>query len=198
MEAWGWLPPPLVHEGKKVQPEWLFRFLLDPTPIRPAAVLRMPRFNLSRSEAGKLADYFAAVAGAEYPYTQNGKGVGSLCEARGTDRRLVGPFRQKTPDPFPLRCVWCSIAGFTVPNVTRSATVHPPDRTKRFLPRGSTRWAGASAGLPAALADRSEIRPAVHRHALAVSVVGQAAGARHFSRPQPATTRRRSRASVTI
>ncbi len=69
MEAWGWVPPALVHEGTKVQPEWLFRFLLDPTPIRPAAVLRMPRFNLSRSEAGKLADYFAAVAEAEYPYT---------------------------------------------------------------------------------------------------------------------------------
>ncbi len=69
VEAWGWLPPALVHEGAKVQPEWLFRFLLKPSAIRPAAVLRMPKFNLSTEEAGKLTGYFAAVADAEYPYT---------------------------------------------------------------------------------------------------------------------------------
>ena len=110
MEAWGWLPPVLVHEGAKVQPEWLFRFLLDPTPIRPAALLRMPRFNLSRSEAGKLADYFAAVAGAEYPYTpkrvaENEKGVRNrLCEAPEgrSGKRLLTPFPFST-----ARCVWC-------------------------------------------------------------------------------------------
>ena len=34
-EAWGWLPPPLVGEGKKVQTEWLHDFLLDPFQIRP-------------------------------------------------------------------------------------------------------------------------------------------------------------------
>ena len=69
VEAWGWLPPPLVAEGAKAEPQWLFRFLLDPMPIRPAAVLRMPRFNLSRDEAAKLADYFAAAAGFTSPYT---------------------------------------------------------------------------------------------------------------------------------
>ena len=47
VEAWGWLPPPLVVEGRKVQPDWLYKFLMDPFPIRPAVVLRMPRFNLS-------------------------------------------------------------------------------------------------------------------------------------------------------
>ncbi len=69
VEAWGWLPPSLVHEGALVQPQWLFQYLLEPTVIRPAAVLRMPRFGLSRDEAAKLTDYFAATAGAEYPYT---------------------------------------------------------------------------------------------------------------------------------
>ncbi len=38
-EAWGWVPPPLVHEGKKVRPEWLHDYLLEPTRIRPAVVL---------------------------------------------------------------------------------------------------------------------------------------------------------------
>ena len=38
-EAWGWVPPSLVGEGNKVQPDWLHSFLLEPHPIRPAAIL---------------------------------------------------------------------------------------------------------------------------------------------------------------
>jgi hypothetical protein len=67
-EVWGWLPPPLVGQGRKVQTPWLHDFLLDPFEIRPAALLRMPKFNMSSAEAAALADYFAAVDGAEFPY----------------------------------------------------------------------------------------------------------------------------------
>jgi len=67
-EAWGWLPPPLMEEGKKVQPDWLHDFLMDPTKIRPAAILRMPNFHMASDDAAKLVDYFAAVSGAEFPY----------------------------------------------------------------------------------------------------------------------------------
>jgi cytochrome c2 len=67
-EAWGWLPPPLKGEGRKVQTQWLHDFLLDPHEIRPAAVLRMPKFNMSSEEAGALVNYFAAVDGVDYPY----------------------------------------------------------------------------------------------------------------------------------
>jgi hypothetical protein len=67
-EAYGWLPPPLIGEGKKVQTGWLHDFLLEPYPIRPAVFLRMPRFNMSSEEATKLANYFAAVDGVAYPY----------------------------------------------------------------------------------------------------------------------------------
>ncbi len=67
-EAWGWLPPPLMDEGEKVQPDWLHGFLMDPTPIRPAAVMRMPNFHMSSDEAAKLVNYFAAASGAEFPY----------------------------------------------------------------------------------------------------------------------------------
>jgi cytochrome c551/c552 len=67
-EAWGWLPPPLVGEGHKVQTAWLHDFLLDPYPIRPSTVLRMPKFNMSPAEATALANYFAAIDGADYPY----------------------------------------------------------------------------------------------------------------------------------
>ena len=70
-EAWGWLPPPLHHEGEKVQTDWLHDFLMDPTPIRPAVVLRMPNFHMSSDEASKLVDYFAAKTNAEFPYEYN-------------------------------------------------------------------------------------------------------------------------------
>lgn len=70
-EAYGWLPPPLMHEGEKVQPAWLHDFLLDPYPIRPAAFLRMPKFNMSSAEATALVDYFAAVDNATWPYTHS-------------------------------------------------------------------------------------------------------------------------------
>ncbi|MEE9601849.1 MAG: hypothetical protein V3V75_00985 [Thermoguttaceae bacterium] len=68
LEAWGWVPPPLSGEGAKVRLAWLHDYLLAPNRIRPAAVLRMPRFGLSSDEAGKLADYFAATANIDFPY----------------------------------------------------------------------------------------------------------------------------------
>jgi cytochrome c2 len=67
-EAWGWLPPPLMDEGKKVQTDWLHGFLMDPYAIRPATVMRMPNFHMSSEEAAKLVDYFAAYSGAKFPY----------------------------------------------------------------------------------------------------------------------------------
>jgi cytochrome c2 len=70
-EAWQWLPPPLHHEGSKVQTDWLHDFLMDPTQIRPAVVLRMPNFHMSADEASKLVDYFAAKSNAEFPYEYN-------------------------------------------------------------------------------------------------------------------------------
>jgi cytochrome c2 len=67
-EAWGWLPPPLMDEGVKVQTDWLHGFLMDPYAIRPAAVMRMPNFHMSSTEAAKLVDFFAAYSGAKFPY----------------------------------------------------------------------------------------------------------------------------------
>ncbi len=67
-EAWGWLPPPLIGEGEKIQTSWLHSFLLAPRRIRPAVEFAMPRFNLSSQEAAALADYFAAVDNENYPY----------------------------------------------------------------------------------------------------------------------------------
>ena len=66
--AWQMSPPPLYKEGSKVQTPWLFNFLRNPGKIRHTTVLRMPRFNMSDDEAQSLANYFAAVDDAQYPY----------------------------------------------------------------------------------------------------------------------------------
>jgi hypothetical protein len=62
------VPPPLYMEGGKVQTPWLYAFLKNPNRIRYTTVLRMPQFNMSSEEAQALADYFAAVDGAAFPY----------------------------------------------------------------------------------------------------------------------------------
>ncbi len=67
-KAWQASPPPLVREGVKVQTPWLYQFLKTPHQIRHTTVLRMPRFNMDDKEAQTLANYFAAIDGAPYPY----------------------------------------------------------------------------------------------------------------------------------
>jgi len=81
-EAWGWLAPPLVGEGAKVQPDWLHDYLLNPTFIRPAVVMRMPQFNMSSREAAILVNYFAARDGVAYPYeSESRKSAADLARA---------------------------------------------------------------------------------------------------------------------
>jgi mono/diheme cytochrome c family protein len=81
------LPPPLLREGERAQPDWLFSFLRNPVPIRSqhtvdaqgnekgVVILRMPRFSLSEEDAISLVNYFGAVdkmsnpgVNLDYPY----------------------------------------------------------------------------------------------------------------------------------
>jgi len=64
------IPPVLYREGYRVQTPWLYQFLRSPHPIRKTTVLRMPRFNLSNTDARSLANYFAAVDNLPYPYQE--------------------------------------------------------------------------------------------------------------------------------
>jgi hypothetical protein len=58
------LPPPLIREGERVQPNWLYGFLLNPPPVRPTnfMMLRMPKFNMSGEDASALVNYFSGVS----------------------------------------------------------------------------------------------------------------------------------------
>ena len=54
-------PPNLIGEGKKVQAQWLFDFLHDPSVIRPWLKARMPTYSFDASELNDLVKYFAAL-----------------------------------------------------------------------------------------------------------------------------------------
>jgi cytochrome c551/c552 len=113
--AWGWVPPPLVGEGKKVLTGWLHDFLLDPYPIRPAVMLRMPKFNMSSAEASQLANYFAAVDGAEFPYEFKPRiPTESLASESSPQReRLDLALKVVTSNTY---CVQCHKVGDFTPN----------------------------------------------------------------------------------
>jgi cytochrome c2 len=113
-DAWGWLPPPLVGEGKKVQSGWLHKFLINPQTIRPSAVLRMPKFNFHSSEAAALVNYFAAVDGADYPYVYDARLDASSLAAteQGHPGHLEGAMKIVTNNNY---CVKCHLVGSYAP-----------------------------------------------------------------------------------
>ena len=113
-DAWGWLPPPLVGEGKKVQSAWLHKFLLNPHPIRPPAVLRMPKFHFDSAKAAALVNYFAAVDGAEYPYVYDPRldEASVVAAEQAHPGHLEGALKIVTNNNY---CVKCHLVGDYTP-----------------------------------------------------------------------------------
>jgi cytochrome c2 len=146
-EAWGWLPPPLIGEGKKVQTDWVHDFLLDPFQIRPAAVLRMPKFNMSSAEATKLAAYFAAADGAEYPYEFDERNKSDYLERAELEhpRHLEGALSIIVDNNF---CVKCHKVGDFSPTGTPRAMAPRLDRVhNRLRPEFTHRWIAEPAAI---------------------------------------------------
>jgi mono/diheme cytochrome c family protein len=64
-------PPDLIGEGQKVQPDWLFEFLKNPTTqIRPWLNVRMPTFDFTDEEVNTLIAYFQALEGIDRPFSE--------------------------------------------------------------------------------------------------------------------------------
>lgn len=66
-------PPSLYTQGAKTQPQWLFKFLRDPSPVRPTFFeghARMPSFSLTDEEINILIRYFAALDNQQFPFEQ--------------------------------------------------------------------------------------------------------------------------------
>ena len=64
----GYWPPNLFREGEKVQSNWLFGFLREPSSIRPWLNARMPTFHFDNDDATTLVKYFSAADSAPYPF----------------------------------------------------------------------------------------------------------------------------------
>jgi cytochrome c551/c552 len=71
------LPPKLLTEGARVEPEWLLHFLANPAlsdsdtnrnGVRSYLQIRMPTFSFSENELGKLVRFFQALARQPFPY----------------------------------------------------------------------------------------------------------------------------------
>ena len=71
------LPPKLLTEGARVDPDWLLRFLSNPAlsqtdinrnGVRPYLAVRMPTFNFSPNELRKLVRFFQALSQQPQPY----------------------------------------------------------------------------------------------------------------------------------
>jgi cytochrome c2 len=68
--ALAFAPPNLRTEGAKVQPDWLYRFLSGPSPIRPWLNVRMPSYDFNDEQLNAITQYFAAVDQASYPFDE--------------------------------------------------------------------------------------------------------------------------------
>jgi cytochrome c2 len=139
-DAWGWVPPPLVGEGRKVQTNWLHNFLLDPYPIRPAVVLRMPKFNMSSAEAGALVNYFAAKDNVDFPYEFDPRTRGAYLESAEASHpdRLTDALKIITDSNY---CVKCHLVGDFAPSGAVSAMAPQLDRvSQRLRPDFLQKW----------------------------------------------------------
>lgn len=139
-EAWGWLPPPLHHEGDKVQASWLHDFLMDPTQIRPAVVLRMPNFHMSSGEASALVDYFAAKSGAEFPYEYNARRRASYLAGVEANHGQVLDDAMKifTDNNYCVKCH--SLGDYQVKGAVKSSGPNLDQVYRRLRPDYVRRW----------------------------------------------------------
>lgn len=141
-EAWSWLPPPLHDEGVKVQTDWLHDFLMDPTAIRPAVVLRMPNFHMSTAEAGQLVNYFAAKSNADFPYEYNQRRRGDyLARLEQSHPELLDDAMKIVTDGN--YCVKChSIGDYQVRGAIRTLGPDLDEVYRRLRPEYVRHWVG--------------------------------------------------------
>lgn len=63
-------PPKLINQGRKVYPDWFYKFLKEPFKLRENYEIRMPTFQFDDETAQEFVAYFAAKADAGYPYIE--------------------------------------------------------------------------------------------------------------------------------
>jgi mono/diheme cytochrome c family protein len=126
-------PPNLHGEGKKVQTQWLFEFLHNPsTKIRPWLSVRMPTYSFDAEHLNSLLKYFNTIDKEEFPFTE-------YVNTDLTPEELIAGQKLFSTDYFD--CAKCHIVGSKMP--AGSADSWAPDfglSNKRLKPQWVTEW----------------------------------------------------------
>ncbi|MEW6077329.1 MAG: c-type cytochrome [Thermodesulfobacteriota bacterium] len=103
------VPPMIVDEAEKVQPDWMFDYLRRPSAMRPWLQIRMPQFNFSYHEVTLLIEYMHAIMPDEkreqfaIPYDSQ------LVRSDYTDETIeMGKYRFRND-----KCMQCHPVSFT-------------------------------------------------------------------------------------
>ncbi len=134
------LPPSLVGQGARTNPEWLKGFLKNPAlsaaavhrnGVRPYLDVRMPTFHLSDGEVGVLVRFFAALSKQPIPYLPR-----RLDPLSGNEIRLARELFTSNAAP----CLRCHATGDprtdadkTAPDFTLVGARLKPDWTERWI-----------------------------------------------------------------
>jgi mono/diheme cytochrome c family protein len=135
------MPPQLIGEGARVQPEWLVRFLTNPAlsdkdlnrdGVRSYLKVRMPTFYFSEGEVDKLVRFFMALSSQASPYIQTRKDMEPLTDQERTMARQL--FTSKGAP-----CLKCHATG----NAAHDAKATAPNflmAKERLKPGWTLRW----------------------------------------------------------
>ena len=157
------LPPPLVGEGARVNPNWLTRFLKNPAldedrlhrnGVRPYLRIRMPTFTLSDGEVEKLVRFFGALGQQPLPYLPK--------TPEPLSQRELTMARQLFTHPA-APCLRCHATGdpqhdrnATAPSFELVSERLQPDWTRRWMVHPEIIQPGTS--MPSGLFEREENR----------------------------------------
>jgi cytochrome c551/c552 len=133
------LPPPLIGEGARVNPEWLRRFLTNPAlsaadanknGVRNYLAVRMPTFSFSDNEIRKLVRFFEAMSAQAQPYIPQ-----RLEPLSETERSLARALFTHPDAP----CLKCHATGQPAHDARATAPnfLFAPDRLR---PAWTARW----------------------------------------------------------
>jgi len=102
------VPPRLINEGERVQPQWFFQYLSKPVELRPWLAIRMPEFGWAYEDREALIAYFRLVLDPALRKTVKVPYV-SLPVRDDYDREVLemGEYRVKTD-----KCMQCHPVSF--------------------------------------------------------------------------------------
>jgi cytochrome c551/c552 len=135
------MPPQLIGQGARVDPNWLVRFLANPAlsqsnvnrnGVRTYLHARMPTFSFSEGEVDKLVRFFMALSSQATPYIQQRTGMEPLTEQERSLARQLFTSREAP-------CLRCHATGDPAHDARATAPnfLTAPDRLK---PGWTLRW----------------------------------------------------------